>query len=262
MRHADILGIRIAYEITGQGLPVVFLHGLGGTGNVWHAQRTALGKSFQVITVDLPGSGRSQKTEREYSMDRWAEQIATLADELALGRFVLVGHSMSTVLAQRFAAKYGPRLAGLVLCGPITELAQAGKEAFGKRAENVMKDGMFAVADTVVAGALSAATREANPALAGLVREMLLGNDPACYAGHCRALVAASARDDQPMIACPTLVLEGDQDTVTPLAWAKAVAASIRGAQLRLVPATAHLTMLERPELFNALLIDFMLPLT
>src|SRR5205823_68330 len=109
-------------------------------------------------------------------------------------------------------AKHGTRLAALVLCGPITELPAPGKEAFTKRAETVQKEGMIAIADTVLTGALTPATREGNPALAGLVREMLLSNDPACYAGHCLALVGGSAKADQAQIKCPTLILDGDQD--------------------------------------------------
>jgi 3-oxoadipate enol-lactonase len=255
---ADIQGTNIFYEVVGDGLPLVFVHGLGGTSNVWHAQRLALSKFFKVLTLDLPGSGRSDKRERHYSMERWAEQIAALADAARLDKFVLVGHSMTTVLAQKFAAKYGTRLAALVLCGPITELAPAGKEAFVKRAETVQKEGMIAVADTVLGGALTAAAREGNPALAGLVREMLLSNDPACYAAQCQVLIAGSAKADQAQIKCPTLILEGDQDGVTPLTNARAIAAAIPGARVRIIPATAHLTMLERPEMFNAALIEFL----
>jgi 3-oxoadipate enol-lactonase len=255
---ANVQGTNIFYEITGDGLPILFIHGLGGTSNVWHAQRAALAKYFKVVTVDLPGSGRSDKTEHQYSMDRWAEQLAGLADALSLDKFVLGGHSMTTVLAQKFAAKYGSRLAALVLCGPITELAPAGKEAFAKRAEAVLREGMITVADTVLAGALSPATREANPALAGMVREMLLANDPACYAGHCQALREGSAKADQVHIKCPTLVLVGDQDGVTPLGLARPVTAAIAGARLQIVPATAHMTMLERPDAFNAILVEFL----
>jgi 3-oxoadipate enol-lactonase len=255
---ANVQGTNIFYEITGDGLPIVFVHGLGGTSNVWHAQRVALSRYFKVVTLDLPGSGRSDKAERQYTMERWVGQLAGLADAAKLDRFVLVGHSMTTVLAQNFAAAHGKRLQALVLCGPITELPPTGKDAFAKRAEVVLKEGMIAVADTVLAGALTPATREANPALAGLVREMLLANDPACYAGHCQALRGASARADQPSIKCPTLILDGDQDGVTPLANARAIAVAVTGARLRIIPATAHLTMLERPELFNAALIEFL----
>jgi 3-oxoadipate enol-lactonase len=254
----NVHGTNVFYEVTGEGLPLVFIHGLGGTSNVWHAQRLGLSRYFKVVTLDLPGSGRSDRSERQYSMERWVDQVAGLADAAKLDKFVLIGHSMTTVLAQKFAARHGARLTALVLCGPITELAPAGKEAFAKRAETVLKEGMIAIADTVLTGALTPATREANPALTGLVREVLLSNDPACYAGHCLALRDASARPDQAAIKCPTLILVGDQDGVTPLASARAITAAVPGARIRIVPSTAHLTMLERPAEFNAALLEFL----
>jgi pimeloyl-ACP methyl ester carboxylesterase len=255
---ANIHGTTIFYEVAGEGLPLVFIHGLGATSNVWNAQRVALARYFKVVTLDLPGSGRSAKSERQYSMERWVEQLAALADAARLDNFVLIGHSMSTMLAQKFAAKYGNRLTGLVLCGPLTELPPAGKEAMLKRAETVLREGMLPVADVVVTGGLTTATREGNAALAGLMREVLAANDPACYAGHCHALASGSAKADQAQIKCPTLILEGDQDGVTPLSNARAIAAAIPGARIRIIPATAHLTMLERPEAFNAALTEFL----
>jgi pimeloyl-ACP methyl ester carboxylesterase len=255
---AEILGSTIAYESIGDGPPVVFLHGLGSTSNVWHAQRIGLQKSHRAITVDLPGSGRSSKHERTYSMLRWAEQMDALAGHLNLAPFVLVGHSMTTILAQNFAARYPHRVRGIVLCGAMTEQTPAMREAFGKRVEQVLKEGMLTVAEQVLAGAISAATRESPSALPGLYREMLQANDPPSYAAQCRALMEASAQADQPKIACPTLILVGDQDAVTPIANAKAIAAAVRGATIRVIPATAHLTMAERPEAFNASLMDFL----
>lgn len=255
---ANILGSNIFYEVTGEGLPLIFVHGLGGTSNVWHAQRVGLTKYCKVITLDLPGSGRSAKNERAFTMERWADQVAALADHLHLDKFVLVGHSMSTILAQKCAAKHGQRISGLVLCGPLTELPAAGKEAFTKRAETVQKEGMTAIADAVLAGALTAATREANPVLAGLYREVLLANDPACYAAQCQALINGSARTDQSGIRCPTFILLGDQDGVTPLSMARAIAAAVANCRIKIIPATAHLTMAERPELFNAALVEFL----
>ena len=255
---ASNLGTNIFYEVSGDGPPILFVHGLGGTSNVWQPQRAVLSRLFKVITLDLPGSGRSDRSERTYTMERWAEQIVALADHLALDKLILVGHSMTTLLAQKVAARYAARLTALVLCGPITELPPAGKDAFVKRAEAVQQSGMIAIADAVLAGALSPATREANPALAGLYREMLLANDPPAYAAQCLALVDGSARADQAQIKCPTLILVGDQDAVTPLTNARAIAAAVPSARIRIVPATAHATMLERPEAFNAMIIEFL----
>jgi 3-oxoadipate enol-lactonase len=255
---AKILGTNIYYEATGDGPPLMFVHGLGGTGNVWHAQRQGLSRFFKVITLDLPGSGCSEKTEKNYGMGRWADQIIGLADHLQLACFTLIGHSMTTILAQNIAAKYVSRIEALVLCGPMTALSSAGVEAFKKRAETVLKEGMLAVADSVLGGALSPATREGNAVLAGLYRALLLANDPVAYAGHCQALIQASAREDQPRISCPTLIVLGDQDSVTPLSGARTIAAAIPKSTIRIIPATAHLTMGERPELFNAALIEFL----
>ena len=257
--HATILGSSIFYEIAGDGSPLLFVHGLGGTGNVWHAQRNILQKTHRVVTIDLPGSGRSSKTETAFSMDRWADQILGLADHLKFDRFTLVGHSMSTILAQKAAGKFTERVAALILCGPMTELASAGREAFAKRKALVQAEGMTAIADLVLAGALSPATREANAPLAGLFRELLMSNDPVCYAAQCQALLDGSAKAEQPKIVCPTLILVGDQDVVTPLANARAIAAAVPSACIRIVPATAHLTMSERPDFFNGLVLDFLI---
>jgi len=87
---------------------------------------------------------------------------------------------------------------------------------------------------------------------------VLLWAATACYAGHCQALRNGSAKADQANIKCPTLILVGDQDGVTPLANARAIAAAVPQAKVGIVPATAHLTMMERPELFNAALIEFL----
>jgi 3-oxoadipate enol-lactonase len=257
MPSATIHGSAIHFESQGDGPAIVFVHGLGGTSNVWHAQRATLSRYMRVVTFDLAGSGRSDKSKKTYSIDGWADDIAGLMDHLGLHDAVVVGHSMGTVIVQKFAAKYPQKAKAIVLAGALVELTPPGKEAFTKRAETVESQGMIGVADQVLLGALSPGTRERNPALAGLVREMLLSNCPTCYAGHCRALIAGSARADQPRIACPTLLVVGDQDPVTPLAMQRQIAAAIANSKIRIVPDTAHLTMLETPGAFNTILLEF-----
>jgi 3-oxoadipate enol-lactonase len=255
---ATIHGTSISYESQGEGPPIVFVHGLGATSNVWHAQRVTLSKYFRAVTFDLSGSGRSDKSKRSYSIDGWCDEIAGLMDHLHMEQAVLAGHSLGTVIVQKFAARFAPRAKAIVLAGALVELGPPGKEAFTKRAETVEREGMAGVADTVLGGALSAGSRERNLALTGMVREMLLANDPACYAGHCRALIGGSAKADHPKITCPALLVVGDQDPVTPLSLQRQIAAAISKSQIRIVPNTAHLTMLEAPEAFNTVLLEFL----
>jgi 3-oxoadipate enol-lactonase len=257
--QTNVNGVNLFYESAGEGSPaIVFVHGLGGTSNVWHAARTTLSRFHRVVTYDLSGSGRSDRSPREYSIEGWVEDLSGLLDELNIPAAVIVGHSMGTVIVQQFAARYPQKTTALVLAGALTELGPPGKEAFTSRAEAVEKEGMIAIADTVLGGALSPGTRERNLALSGLVREVLLSNDPACYAGHCRALMKGSARSAQEKITAPTLLVVGDQDPVTPLSLQKQVASAIKNTQIRVIPNTAHMTMLETPEAFLVAVLEFL----
>src|SRR3954471_8356547 len=100
---ATIHGLDIHHEIQGEGPPIVFVHGLGTTSNVWHAQRTTLSKNYRVIVYDRSGCGRSQKAPAGYSIDGWADELAGLLDHLAIRSAVVVGHSLGSMVVQRFA---------------------------------------------------------------------------------------------------------------------------------------------------------------
>jgi 3-oxoadipate enol-lactonase len=255
---AIINGLEIHYEVQGEGPPIVFIHGLGATSNVWYAQRTVFSKYYRVITYDRSGSGRSQRASAAYSIDAWSEELAGLLDLLAVPRAVVVGHSLGSMVAQRFAAKHADRTRALILAGGEAELGPRERKALTERAQTVEAHGLSAVADAWLTGALSAATRESNAALTGLVREMFLSNDAATYALHCLALRDGDVGGDHSHIICPTLLTVGDQDLVTTLAWQRQIAAAIRDSRIRVIPNTAHMTMLEAPAVFNTVVMDFL----
>jgi 3-oxoadipate enol-lactonase len=255
---ATINGLDIHYEVEGQGPPIVFIHGLGATSNVWHAQRTTLSKYYRAIVYDRSGSGRSQRARDSYSIEAWADELAGLLDHLAVPAAVVVGHSLGSMVAQRFAGKYAARTRALVLAGGEDEFGAEEKKALTERARAIEANGLIAVAGPWLTAVLSAATREANPALAGLVREMFLSNDARTYALHCLALRDGAVRSNQRNILCPTLLTVGDQDLVTPISWQRQIAAGIANSQIRIIPNTAHMTMLECPAVFNTVLMDFL----
>lgn len=251
-------GSTLHYETEGDGPPVVFIHGLGATSNVWHAQRAALSKYFRVIVYDRSGCGRSPQAADGYSIDGWADELAGLLDHLEISTTVVVGHSLGSMIAQRFAAKYATRTRALVLAGGEAVLTPDGKGVLTERAAMIESQGLTAAVDPWLAGVLSAATRAANPALAGLLRAMFLAYDDATYAHQCLALRDGDVRGDHAHIACPTILLVGDQDPVTPLSWQQQIAAGIAGSSIRVVPDTAHMTMLESPAVFNTVLLEFL----
>lgn len=255
---AIINGLDIHHEVQGEGPPIVLIHGLGATSNIWYAQRTTFSKYFKVIVYDRSGAGRSQKSAHGYSVTAWADELAGLLDHLAVPAAVVVGHSLGSMVALHFAGKYAARTRALILAGGEAELTPEAKNLLTERARTTEAHGQLAAAGPWLNGVLSAATREANPALAGLVREMFLGYDGKTYAQHCLALRDGTALNDLAKIKCPTLLTVGDQDLVTPLSWQRAIAKGLADSRIRVIPNTGHMTMIEAPTVFNTVLMDFL----
>lgn len=118
-------GITMAYADEGTGTEtLVFIHGLGSYLPAWKKNVEALRQYYRCIAVDLPGYGKSSKGEYEGSMEFFSDAVISLADQLGIGKFVLVGHSMGGQIAIVAALRYPERVKALVLAAP------AGFETF------------------------------------------------------------------------------------------------------------------------------------
>jgi len=117
--------------------------------------------------------------------------------------------------------------------------------------------GIADIADQIVANALSAQTRENNPAAVAFVRESIMRQDPESYARSCEALSKARAVDPR-LIDAPALLVTGDADTVNPVSVAQALADKISGATLRTMDRCGHWATIERVQECNQALADFL----
>ena len=126
MSRVDVNGIGIEYQVTGQGSPVVLLHGFPDSGRLWRHQVPALaGAGFQVIVPDLRGYGRSDKPEavEAYSMTQLAGDVMAILADLDVGRAHVVGHDWGAGLAwvlASFAPDRVDRLVVLSVGNPVT----------------------------------------------------------------------------------------------------------------------------------------------
>src|SRR6516162_2556491 len=144
---AIINGLDIHHEVQGEGPPVVFVHGLGATSNVWHAQRVTLSKNYRAIVYDRSGCGRSQQARDGYSIDAWADELAGLLDHLAIPSAVVVGHSLGSMIAQRFAGKHAGRTRALILAGGEAELTGPARQILTERARSIELHGLLGIVD-------------------------------------------------------------------------------------------------------------------
>jgi 3-oxoadipate enol-lactonase len=246
----------VVAEVEGEGFPVVTLHGLGGTSNMFQPlMRTLVG--HRVVRIDLPGAGRSPCPAGPLSMASIEAGVREALQSLGVERAHFVGHSMGTIVCQHLAAGEPGLVASLTLFGALAEPTEATREGLAARARTARAGGMAEIADQIVAGALSTATRESSPAAVAFVRESVMRQDPESYARSCEALAKAEAADVR-RIAAPTLLVTGDDDAVNPVGVARALADAIRGASLATLDRCGHWATVERPEDCARRLGDFL----
>ncbi|MDR6775670.1 alpha/beta fold hydrolase [Azospirillum sp. BE72] len=247
---------QLAVEVHGNGDPVLLVHGLGGTSNVFGPQVGVLSRFFQCIRPDLPGSGRSP-ADGQLSIAGLAEAIEGVMDERGLDRVHLVGHSLGTIVCQHVAVRCPNRVRSLALIGPLHAPPDAARPVIRDRATKARAEGMVGIADAIVQAGTSADTKANRPEVAALVREILMRQDPEGYARTCEALAAAEPADVS-RIACPTLLVTGDEDGTAPPTAVRALHRKIAGSSLRLLDRCGHWTTFERPAEVNEALMNFL----
>lgn len=235
----------MAVEDEGGGEPVLLIHGLGATSNSWQPVMGAL-SGMRVIRPDLPGAGRSPVPKGPIDIALIVSSLGLLADQLGLASAHVIGHSFGTLVAQHLAAARPELVRSLLLFGPIIEPAEAGRERLRARAALARSKGMVAVANQVTPAGLAAGAADTAPAAFAFVRESHMRQDSDGFAKSCEAL-AGAARADAAAIACPTMVVTGDEDAIGPPGVAYQLGEELRGAQVRILAGCGHWTPLEKP---------------
>ncbi|MGB9687891.1 alpha/beta fold hydrolase [Thermogutta sp.] len=243
--------VELAFEDTGSGLPVLLIHGFPLDRTMWKAQWEGLSNEFRVIVPDLRGFGESQVIPGVATMEMMADDLAGLCDHLGLtGKIVLGGLSMGGYVAFAFARKYRDRLAGLILCDtrarPDTPEA---KENRRRVAERVRREGPGFIADEMIPRLCCEATFRNHPEVIDAIRQMMLSAPPEGVAAA--ALGMAERPDSTDLLAtlsCPTLVLVGEFDAISPPEEMQAMAQAIPQSQLVVIPDAGHLAPMEQPD--------------
>lgn len=247
----------IFIESTGTGAPALFIHGLGGTSNVFGPQVGVLSRYFACHRFDLPGAGLSPDAGAG-SINAMVDAAIAVLDQVgAAVPAHVVAHSMGTVVAQHLALKAPERVRSLTLIGPIHAPGDAGRAGLRARAASARTDGLVGIADQIATAGLSADTKAHRPELAALVREFIMRQPPEGYARHCEALAGAEAAEVAG-IAVPALLITGDEDGTSPPPAAAALAAKLSQGSLTILPATGHWATIERPDSVNGLLLNFL----
>src|SRR5215213_8098735 len=258
---AAVNGARIAYDVAGIGPAVLLLHAGIGDRRMWDAQVPAFAEHFTVIRCDARGFGETRKPDSPFSPH--ADAIALL-DHLGISRAHVVGVSMGSQTAIEAAIAAPERVSALVAVAArtgtpvspalragwdrVNELYEAGDIAGAVEYElRMWVDGPDRSPDAVDPE-MRERVREMNGAL--FVRDDVDGEELPLDPPAAERLAEISA---------PTLILYGDKDVIDVRQAAGPLVAAIPGARLAVIPDASHLPQMERPGLFNEIVLGFLL---
>lgn len=269
-------GTEIAYQVFGDGPPLLLCNGLGGRWSVWAQQIAYFRDRYRILCWDYRGlydSGRPDSLGK-LTVRNHAEDALRLLEEEGVDRFALVGWSMGVQVGLELFRLAPEKIASLAFVNGV-----AGRpwdyvfsiSAIGRFLPQVFR-GLGAVPGVVEAVVAQAArlpetarwTKRVGLA-AGSVDEETLSEiiedfgqlDMRTYVRTLEMLGEHDAWDLLPQIDVPTLIVVGSRDLLTPRAAAERMARRIRGAEVMIVPGATHYAMLEYPEMLNLRLEKF-----
>jgi pimeloyl-ACP methyl ester carboxylesterase len=253
----------VAVQKLGRGEPLVLLHGLATTQQIWTFVIAALARDRQVITLDLPGFGESAPADPGFDLEAVAARVARgLAGHGVRGPFDLVGHSLGGAVALTLAVRRPRLVRRLVLASPagLRPLPDIAARALGAGAESVYtaRRRLAPLTDLGWGRRLLLALAADDPArlTPGQARMMVLASARARRVGP--ALTAAARCDLRPWLAqteAPIGVLWGERDRTVPRRLADEILAARPDAVLEEIARSGHVPMVERPDEFVGALL-------
>jgi 3-oxoadipate enol-lactonase/4-carboxymuconolactone decarboxylase len=251
---------RLFYRLEGcEGKPILILSNSIGTDHaMWAPQVADLLPHFQILRYDTRGHGASDAPASDYSMELLGRDVLGLADALGVRTFAFCGLSLGGMVGQWLAIHAADRLTALILANTSPHMAPASN--WDARRKIVLEQGMAGIVEMAMQRFFPPEVLARGDAYAASIRAVLLGTNPAGYAGCCAAIRDMDHRQALGKIITPTLVIVGDRDVSTP--WeGHGETLARRIPDVRVVHLQAsHLSNLDRPRSFSSALLEFLQP--
>lgn len=241
----------------GAGEPLLLIHGLGMSSDLWVNQIPAFAEHYRTVAVDLRGFGQSSKPDHPgaYRIDELAKDIAAVIENLGLAKCHVLGTSMGGFVAQALALERPELCDTLMLCHTAPRMSIPA-DVLATRVKALGKMSLDEYANIVVEQALSP---NADPELCEWLANMLVKNDKRAYTQVLtEGLTDFDVGEKLKHIAHRTLVVTGELDLVLPRIGGQEIAELIPNATYVDIPAVGHIGYAEDPTTFNNAVLGFL----
>lgn len=251
-------GVRIAYRVEGatENPVLVLSNSIATDLGMWDRQVPELTEHFRVVRYDMRGHGESGVPAGAYSIDRIGRDVLELLDSLDIERAHFLGLSLGGFVGQWLGIHAPERIGRLILSNTASYLGPA--KQWDEAITSVLEaEDMRDTAATFLRNWFPAGMLETESALVEPFRTTLLATDRQGLAGSYAVVRDSDMRRTISLITAPTLIIAGEYDPVTTASHSEAMAATIPGARLLVLPA-AHMTHIEFPEEFMEAVLSFL----
>jgi len=252
-------GIEMNYELTGEGDCLVLIHGFSDNLNLWYNQVPAFSEHCRLLTYDVRGFGKTEVRGGTYSMGLFAEDLRALLEALDIGSACVLGYSMGGRIAFEFAQMFPEMTTGLIFANSgIGETpSQEMQERRQMMVEVLQQGDMEVIAELMTEASFSPGLKDRNPTAYERYKSIKMQNDPSEYLAIMQAIVGSiDSPADFGSLACPTLVIAGDQDGFMSVSLGEAMRDAIPDAEMHVLP-TGHAAAIEESEAFNLVVLGF-----
>ena len=251
-------GAAVDYEVLGPttDAPVVLSHSLGSDRSMWEPQIADLRQGHTLVLVDTLGHGRSDSPPGPYTIAQLGRSILAVADQERIEEFHFCGVSMGGQVGLWLAINHPGRVRSLVAANTAARIGTV--DGWEARVEAIRAKGMDGMAAEIVSRFLAAGFTERHPARWERVVRTFLETDPEGYVACCQAVAECDLTDEVGGIEAPVLVVGGSEDLSTPPDQVAALHTAIPASELEVIPGAAHLSNLDAPSEFGALLRRFL----
>lgn len=267
---AEVNGTRLWYRFTGEGPTVVQIGGAVSAHEGYETVTPALSERFRVLDYDHRGYGSSARPEQRYDVGVWCDDLDALLDHLGEARVHLHGGSMGSFIAIEYALRHPERVDRLVLgAGAVARCDGMGVSQF--RVWQYLATAFGTDSDELATELVNKAFSRRyidEHGLDELVRSMrdsAARNVPThVFIDACQLMIDADVADRLGQLDCPTLVMVGSEDVLTPVqtgpggVGAAQVASLIRGAELVVFEGSGHGHYVEQPDASIGAILEFL----
>ena len=237
-----------------QSIPIVFIHGVGLTYEIWQPQLDFF-KNYSTLAYDILGHGKSSLDKQNISFDDFSDQLVKLIDELNFQKIHLIGFSIGSLIARNFATKFNDRLQSLVLLGSIYKRTEQQQKIVNERFNQAKRD--LKLSKLALKRWFTDKYLENNPDTYDKISSILSSNNMENFIKVYDLFVNHKNDEDFEKITVNTLIMTGEYDIGSTIEMSQQLNKIIKNSQLHIIKNGKHLCGIECSDDVNLTIKNF-----